>query len=148
MLALTGHVPPAHGRRRPTKKARRSATNRKGEKQWQFVLNVRTASKGVKAPENSTGRKTVCPLCRNELIIPEKKVVNVPKGEADSRPAKHEGGTKTSDAGRKSSSQSKEEADTFEAEVQGALDTPDEQESESNSTQAGEEEIRVADDAS
>jgi hypothetical protein len=71
---------------------------------------------GVKVPEGSTGRKAVRPLCRNERIIPEKKVVNVPEGDTD----------------------------VFEQEVQESLDTPDAQGSDSNKAQGEGEEIGVA----
>jgi hypothetical protein len=54
---------------------------------------------GCKAPEDTAGKKSVCPNCKQEVIIPEKKIVKVP--EQQSKP--------------------KERSEDFEAEVDKAL---------------------------
>jgi hypothetical protein len=54
---------------------------------------------GAKAPEDSAGKTSVCPNCKQELIIPEKKIVEVPEQQ----------------------NKSKEQPKDFEAEVDKAL---------------------------
>jgi hypothetical protein len=73
--------------------------------------------KGMKSPDRFTGKRVMCPGCKTELIVPEKKTVHARKEKAKCEPSEERGAKKGSEIGTEAKSQSEIETGDFESEA-------------------------------